>query len=41
MRSGSGLKVAEEEEEEEKEEVVVVVVDSIDGPHVAWGCVIN
>ena len=43
MRPGSGLKVAEEEEEdeEEKEEVVVVVVDSIDGPHVAWGCVIN
>ena len=33
MRPGSGLKIADEEEE-------VVVVDSIDGPHEAWGCVI-
>ena len=44
MRPGSGLKVAEEEEEEkqeeEEEEEEVVVVDSIDGPHEAWGCVI-
>ena len=38
MRPGSGLMVAEEQEL-----VVVVmvgVVDSIDGPHEAWGCVI-
>ena len=39
MRPGSGLMVAGEEEELEVEEVVVGVVDSIDGPHEAWGCV--
>ena len=39
MRPGSGLMIAEEEEEEEEKVVEVVVVDSIDGPHEAWGCV--
>ena len=41
MRPGSGLKVAgDEEEQEEKGEEGVMVVDSIEGPHKAWGCVI-
>ena len=40
-----GLMVGEEETEEEEMVVVVVVtcvsvVDSIDGPHETWGCVI-
>ena len=39
MRPGSGMKVAEEEEGEEEEEEEEVV-DSIDGPHEAWGRVI-